>query len=38
MNIINLEEERYGKTVNKGRKVVKEQLKKLKKEGKANAL
>mgnify|MGYP001046518295 CR=1 FL=1 len=36
MNIINLEEERYGKTVNKGRKVVKRTIKKLKKEGKAS--
>lgn len=35
MNIINLEEERYGKTIEKGKKTVKRTIKKLKKEGKS---
>ena len=34
MNIINLEEERYAKTIEKGKKTVKRTIKKLKKEGK----
>jgi len=33
MNIINLEEERYGKTIEKGKKTVKRTIKRLKKEG-----
>ena len=33
MNIINLEEDRYEKTIKKGRKVVKRTIKKLKKDG-----
>lgn len=34
MNIINLEEERYAKTIEKGKKTVKRTIKRLKKEGK----
>ncbi|WP_297982821.1 alanine--tRNA ligase [uncultured Methanobrevibacter sp.] len=34
MNIINLEEERYANTINKGKKTVKRTIKRLKKEGK----
>lgn len=34
MNIINLEEERYGKTIEKGKKTVKRTIKNLKKQGK----
>lgn len=36
MNIINLEEERYAKTVEKGKKTVKRTIKRLKKEGKTS--
>ncbi len=36
MNIINLEEERYAKTVEKGKKTVKRIIKRLKKEGKTS--
>lgn len=35
MNIINLEEERYAKTIEKGKKTVKRTIKRLKKEGKS---
>lgn len=36
MNIINLEEERYAKTIEKGKKTVKRTIKRLKKEGKTS--
>ena len=36
MNIINLEEERYARTIEKGKKTVKRTIKRLKKEGKTS--